>query len=128
MKIDYIRLYQDVTDSSHTFGCSPKKFPTDKYIAQNAHLFADWKPLSSESAAIYWRNYYIIVVVLSALGVVLLLFAIYYSDCKGALLEACKEGSQSKKYNRLPPDNNGALERGDSQQERSVQIMQHFHH
>ena len=28
MEIDFMRLYQDSEDSTHTVGCSPKGFPT----------------------------------------------------------------------------------------------------
>ncbi|RYY87742.1 hypothetical protein EON63_03555 [archaeon] len=36
MKVDYIRLYQDVTDSSHSLGCSTKSFPSSQFIAAHA--------------------------------------------------------------------------------------------
>jgi hypothetical protein len=34
-KIDYIRVYQDTDDPTHTLGCSPPDFPTKQYIDQN---------------------------------------------------------------------------------------------
>jgi len=44
MSIDYIRLYQDKSDPSHTIGCSPEGFPTADYITANADKFANWQP------------------------------------------------------------------------------------
>ena len=35
MAIDYIRLYQDPHDVSHTIGCSPPDFPTAGFIQAN---------------------------------------------------------------------------------------------
>ena len=32
MKVDFIRLYQDTDDPSHTVGCSPDQYPTEDYI------------------------------------------------------------------------------------------------
>lgn len=34
-KIDYIRVYQDTSDSSHTLGCDPPDLPTKDYINEN---------------------------------------------------------------------------------------------
>lgn len=31
-KIDHIRIYQNVNDSTHTVGCNPEGYPTTKYI------------------------------------------------------------------------------------------------
>eukprot|EP01038_Epipyxis_sp_PR26KG_P013556 gene13556-18192_t len=36
MKIDYIRLYQDIDDPTHTIGCSPPNYPTESFI--KAHI------------------------------------------------------------------------------------------
>ena len=36
MEIDYIRLYQDKEDPTHTLGCSPEGFPTAEFIAAHA--------------------------------------------------------------------------------------------
>jgi Beta-glucan synthesis-associated protein SKN1/KRE6/Sbg1 len=36
MEIDYIRLYQDKDDPSHTVDCSPERFPTAEFIAAHA--------------------------------------------------------------------------------------------
>jgi Beta-glucan synthesis-associated protein SKN1/KRE6/Sbg1 len=36
MEIDYIRLYQDKDDPSHTVGCSPEGFPTEGFITAHA--------------------------------------------------------------------------------------------
>jgi len=44
MQIDYIRLYQDVSDSSHTIGCSPEAFPTEQFIEAYADRYEDWMP------------------------------------------------------------------------------------
>jgi hypothetical protein len=44
MSIDYIRLYQDADNPTHTLGCSPPAFPTADYIAAHAAYYADWKP------------------------------------------------------------------------------------
>jgi hypothetical protein len=49
MKIDYIRVYQDPIDSTHTIGCSPKAYPTAGFIEGNPAIFADWKPGGSPS-------------------------------------------------------------------------------
>lgn len=34
-EIDYIRIYQDKTDPSHTLGCDPPEYPTKQYIQDN---------------------------------------------------------------------------------------------
>ena len=44
MKINFIRVYQDPTDSSHTIGCSTDKYPTAGFINGNPETFADWTP------------------------------------------------------------------------------------
>ena len=44
MHIDYIRVYQDVNDSSHTIGCSPEGFPTAEYILLNNASYLPWTP------------------------------------------------------------------------------------
>lgn len=33
--IDYVRIYQDVNDATHTLGCDPPGLPTTDYVAQN---------------------------------------------------------------------------------------------
>lgn len=44
MKIDYIRLYQDPADSSHTTSCSPDAYPTQQFILDHAERFQEWAP------------------------------------------------------------------------------------
>mmetsp|Transcript_16193 Transcript_16193/g.27134 ORF Transcript_16193/g.27134 Transcript_16193/m.27134 type:complete len:165 (+) Transcript_16193:785-1279(+) len=44
MKIDYIRLYQDPNDSSHTTSCSPPEFPTEQFIRDHKERFEIWSP------------------------------------------------------------------------------------
>lgn len=44
MKIDYIRLYQDPHDPSHTTSCSPPAYPTQQFIADHAERFKEWAP------------------------------------------------------------------------------------
>ena len=34
-KIDYIRVYQDINDNTHSLGCDPADFPTKEYIEEN---------------------------------------------------------------------------------------------
>jgi Beta-glucan synthesis-associated protein SKN1/KRE6/Sbg1 len=41
MEIDYIRLYQDKDDPSHTVDCSPERFPTAEFIAAHAGSLFD---------------------------------------------------------------------------------------
>ena len=43
MKIDYLRLYQDSADESHTLGCSPPKYPTAEFIQRHPKRYADWE-------------------------------------------------------------------------------------
>lgn len=35
MRVDYIRLYQDPADPTHTVGCSPASHPTAQFIAEH---------------------------------------------------------------------------------------------
>ena len=44
MKIDYIRLYQDPDDVTHTTSCSPPAFPTKQFISDHADRFKPWAP------------------------------------------------------------------------------------
>jgi hypothetical protein len=44
MKIDYVRLYQDSSDESHTIGCSPPNYPTAEFIRNHPERYDDWKP------------------------------------------------------------------------------------
>eukprot|EP01036_Dinobryon_divergens_P023593 gene23593-31955_t len=53
MKVDFIRLYQDPQDNSHTIGCSPERFPTADFIASHSKRYEDWVALSPRSLAIY---------------------------------------------------------------------------
>jgi hypothetical protein len=39
MKINYIRVYQDVTDEKQKVGCSTPERPTRKYIKANEKLY-----------------------------------------------------------------------------------------
>ncbi len=49
MKVDFIRLYQDEDDPSHTLGCSPEKYPTAQFIRDYPERYADWVPLQPSS-------------------------------------------------------------------------------
>jgi hypothetical protein len=44
MEIDYMRLYQDRDDPSHTVGCSPERFPTAEFIEAHPERYASWAP------------------------------------------------------------------------------------
>ena len=46
MEIDYVRLYQDPLDTTHTVGCSPEGYPTAEYIEAHAGDYAPWRPAS----------------------------------------------------------------------------------
>lgn len=39
MKINYVRVYQDVTDEKQKVGCSTPERPTRKYIKANENLY-----------------------------------------------------------------------------------------
>ena len=43
-EIDYIRVYQDLSDTAHTTGCDPPGYPTRDYINENwkAYTFNSW--------------------------------------------------------------------------------------
>jgi hypothetical protein len=43
MRIDYIRLYQDPSDPTHTVSCSPPSHPTAEFIEGHPERYADWK-------------------------------------------------------------------------------------
>jgi hypothetical protein len=47
MKIDFIRLYQDKSDKTHTLSCSPEKFPTAEWIQGHPERYANWAPLKT---------------------------------------------------------------------------------
>jgi hypothetical protein len=53
MKIDYIRVYQDLSDPTHTLGCSPIGYPTDEYIRANNASFKTWQPVPAPPLNIY---------------------------------------------------------------------------
>ena len=72
MKIDYIRLYQDLSDPLHSVGCSPVKYPTSDYIASYAESFADWSPLQPK-----WYSFSETLV--RWLVIVVLIFSLLYS-------------------------------------------------
>ena len=44
MKVDYVRLYQDSSDESHTVGCSPPNYPTAEFIRNHPERYDDWEP------------------------------------------------------------------------------------
>lgn len=44
MSIDWIRLYQDEDDETHTMACSPPNYPTAEFIEGHKERYADWKP------------------------------------------------------------------------------------
>eukprot|EP01039_Chlorochromonas_danica_P004434 gene4434-4858_t len=43
MHIDYVRLYQDLEDSSHSLGCSTPSFPSADFINAHPERYQDWK-------------------------------------------------------------------------------------
>lgn len=47
MQIDYIRVYQNKQDSTHTLGCSPPKYPTSEYIEAHKESYENWTPKRS---------------------------------------------------------------------------------
>jgi hypothetical protein len=47
MRVDYIRLYQDPDDATHTLSCSPPSHPTAEFIAQHA---GEYRTLQSRAA------------------------------------------------------------------------------
>lgn len=53
MSIDWIRIYQDETDESHTFGCSPPAYPTAEFIAAHPDRYAPWKPYKGSDSSWY---------------------------------------------------------------------------
>eukprot|EP01031_Cornospumella_fuschlensis_P026553 gene26553-32090_t len=72
MKVDYIRLYQDVTDSSHSLGCSTKSFPSAEFIAAHAERYADWHSMSPQALLAYYCTVgFALVTLLTVLGYVL---------------------------------------------------------
>jgi hypothetical protein len=48
MRVDYVRLYQDPDDPTHTLGCSPPSHPTAGFIATHAERYQDWIPGDAE--------------------------------------------------------------------------------
>lgn len=50
MKVDYIRLYQDPSDGSHTTSCSPPAYPTQQFIEDHSERFRVWAPNLSPAA------------------------------------------------------------------------------
>ncbi len=44
MKIDYVRLYQDKSDPTHSIDCSPPHYPTKDFIIAFSERYEDWKP------------------------------------------------------------------------------------
>ncbi len=53
MSIDWIRLYQDEHDESHTFGCSPPAYPTAEFIAAHPERYAPWTPYQGPDVVWY---------------------------------------------------------------------------
>ena len=47
MEIDYIRVYQNKQDSTHTLGCSPPEYPTAEYIEAHKERYENWTPQRS---------------------------------------------------------------------------------
>ena len=58
MKVDFIRLYQDEEDATHTLECSPEKYPTREYIHQNEALFKNWEPTATPHLT--WMHFLLI--------------------------------------------------------------------
>ena len=47
MKVNYVRVYQDVTDEKQKVGCSTPERPTRKYIKANEKLYKKQEDVSS---------------------------------------------------------------------------------
>lgn len=75
MKIDYIRLYQDLKDPSRSVGCSPSSHPTEKYISAFPASYQDWSPATSARL----HRYSALVIIVHALVLLILLLALIYS-------------------------------------------------
>lgn len=81
MKIDYVRLYQDIANPSHTLGCSPPGFPTAEYIAGHAADYADWRPANAPTQHTLTEAGYVALSAVSALLATLLVCAIWWRAC-----------------------------------------------
>jgi len=76
MKIDFIRLYQDLEDSSHTIGCSPDRFPTAEFIQAHPLRYMNWMPMTASSQTRYWSF-----IITSSVILLLLMIAIIMQCC-----------------------------------------------
>lgn len=72
MKVDFVRLYQDVDDPLHSVGCSTPSHPTAQFIAGFSHRYADWSPLVP-------KEYNVLVTVVHFLVLFLLFLSLVYS-------------------------------------------------
>jgi hypothetical protein len=47
MEIDYIRVYQNKDDPTHSLGCSTESHPTAAFIEAHHDRYADWIPYTN---------------------------------------------------------------------------------
>lgn len=75
MKVDYIRLYQDLDDPLHSLGCSPLSHPTAQYISSFSERYADWAPATTAG----WRSYTVLVILVHFLVIIILILSLIFS-------------------------------------------------
>lgn len=57
MYVDYVRIYQDSSDSSSVLGCDPEGFPTTEYIANHPKAYLNYNATSwSEAGYVRPKN------------------------------------------------------------------------
>lgn len=100
MTIDYIRLYQDKSDPSHTIGCSPDKYPTATYIKNNPHLFQNWSPnkkaLSVTIIEFILRSLVFMSIIFAVLVVYRRIIKVYFIDHCSFSFTTCWNGIKSR--------------------------------
>ena len=100
MLVDYVRLYQDPDDASHTLHCSPGAFPTADYITAHPNLYRNWAPFPEESSRRYWL---FVMAVRALLGIAAVVTAV---TCQR--LSSCTLTSDRNRHAYTPlPDSKG---------------------
>lgn len=51
--IDYIRVFQDTNNPSHTVGCSPSSHPTAKFIEVIRDIYVIWPIIRRYNYVVY---------------------------------------------------------------------------
>ena len=74
MEVDFIRLYQDADDASHTVGCSPDRYPTLRFIHDHPVRYEDWHAYDGIFAGISRPASYASVLALLLLAAATLLY------------------------------------------------------